>query len=541
MLLAEFFQIGPLPLNQMYGSYDPRLVVLSYLVAMFASFIALDIAGRLRDVSNTEAANLFWIVGGAIAMGSGIWTMHFVGMLSFSMPEMTMHYDIYWTGLSLLVAVFASGFALFLLKAREVNVKRLVVGGVILGLGIASMHYAGMQAMKIEMNVHYTIGLFILSIIIAITASEVALWLALKTNQVVLKYRTRLKLISAAIMGVAICGMHYTGMMATVFTPIPGMTHIPSSLDPTILSMTIAGVTFVILSIAFLVSTYKEALNQQQLEKARQLGIEEVSASVLHNVGNVLNSVKVSAHLVSEKIEQTKLNDLENLQQLFAAHQNDLADYLTKDPQGKKIPAFINYLASYWNDEKKALANEISSLTKNIDHIKDIISMHQSLTRAKAKEIEHIVSLNDAMSEALMITGLNDYSKDILIEKDFEKLHPILVDKVKLLQIFVNLLMNAKDAVKETPQPKKLITLKCILHGKDRVLVQVIDNGVGISPENCKKMFSHGFTTKKTGHGYGLHTSALAANEMGGSIRAESEGAGKGAKITLELPYRLPK
>ena len=116
-------------------------------------YVALDITGRLRDVDNTKTSKTMWILGGAIAMGTGIWSMHFIGMLAFKIPDMRVHYDLFWTGLSVVVAIIASGFALFLLRSQDSNKIHLILGGVILGLAIASMHYVGMQAMTIHMHI----------------------------------------------------------------------------------------------------------------------------------------------------------------------------------------------------------------------------------------------------------------------------------------------------------------------------------------------------------------------------------------------------
>ena len=171
-MLSEFFQLGPIPENQMTGTYNFSLVILSYLVAVLASYIALDFTGRLRDISNTKESSLMLLLGGSIAMGLGIWSMHFIGMLSFTMPMMAMHYNSFWTILSMLIAIMASGFALFLLKTKTLNILHLAAGGVVLGLAIASMHYTGMEAMKTEMNLRYLPNLFILSIVIAIFAGS---------------------------------------------------------------------------------------------------------------------------------------------------------------------------------------------------------------------------------------------------------------------------------------------------------------------------------------------------------------------------------
>ena len=218
------------------------------MVAVFASYIALDLTGRLRDRNNTQMSSLLWLIGGAVAMGAGIWSMHFIGMLSFKIPGIVLQYDLLWTSLSLVVAILASGFALFLLKASLINIIHLVTGGIILGLAIASMHYTGMAAMLITLNIRYLPGLFLLSILVAVVASEAAIWMALKSNTVILRLRSRIKFASAIIMGLAICGMHYTGMAASIFTACATpVFNDGQGLDPTILSMAIAAITFVIL------------------------------------------------------------------------------------------------------------------------------------------------------------------------------------------------------------------------------------------------------------------------------------------------------
>src|SRR5437868_4693245 len=133
-MLANFFQLSSIPSNQLFGFFDPNLVFLSYLVAVFSSYIALDITGHLRDFTTSKIALNLWVLGGAFAMGAGIWSMHFVGMLAFSLPGMQMGYDSFWTLLSLIIAIFASGFALNLLKVQTVRPIHLALGGIILGL-----------------------------------------------------------------------------------------------------------------------------------------------------------------------------------------------------------------------------------------------------------------------------------------------------------------------------------------------------------------------------------------------------------------------
>lgn len=498
-MLTEFFQSIPLPTNRLFGIYDPRLVVLSYMVSVFASYIALDLTRRLRDRTNTKISSLLWLLGGSIAMGSGIWAMHFIGMLSFTIPSLTLEYDLFWTGISLLVAILASGFALFLLKASLINTIHLVGGGVILGLAIASMHYTGMEGMLITLNIRYLPGLFFISILIAIIASEAAIWLALKSNKVIARLHTRIKFISAIIMGLAICGMHYTGMAASVFTPLCGPSVLAGKggvLDPTILAMAIAAITFVILGIAFFASSYKEAMNQQQFEEARQLGMAEISSSVLHNVGNVLNSVNVSANMVSEKLASSQLSNLEKLSTLLNEHKHDLTAFLTTDPKGSKIVDFVNHLNDYREKEQIFLVNEINVLLKNIVLIKDIIGSQQALT--KSVGLESLISINELMDEALLITGLH-FNKEIKIEKNYGKFSAVITDKVKLLQVLTNLLRNTKDALMESSHQDKLLIIRTAVVNKDKVIIELIDNGIGIEAKKFKQNFLLWLYYKKIG------------------------------------------
>lgn len=520
------------------GQYDPRLVLLSYLVAVFASYIALDFTGRLRDLDNTSFTTTLWLVGGSIAMGCGIWSMHFIGMLSFTIPGLTLRYDLFWTALSLFVAISASAFALFLLMKSVVNVIHLIAGGVILGLAIASMHYTGMEAMLITLNIRYLPGLFFISIIVAIAASEAAIWLALKSNTVVLRLRTRIKIISSLIMGLAICGMHYIGMAASVFTPLCyATTEVKGSLDPTFLSIIVAVLTFIVLCVAFLSSIYKESLNQERFEKARQLGMAELSASVLHNVGNVLNSVNISAEEILAKNSDSKSAELKKLCVLLNEHEDNLTEFFKADPRGLKTLYFLNQLAKYWEDEHQYTCAEAKSLIKNIQAVKNIITTHQDLS--KVIGTEQSVKVSDLVEEALLVSGFAA-RRDITVVRQYGIIGVVVINKVKLMQVIVNLLRNAKDSLLESTNDKKTLTIKTELQNNNIIYIEISENGVGISPSNINKIFNYGFTTKKLGHGFGLNSSAIAINELGGKINVASEGLGKGATFSLSIPFKRP-
>lgn len=268
-MLENFFQLTPIDYTRvMSGHFNVMLVLLSYIVAVFASYVALDVAGRLR--TQTETSHTFtWLLCGAFAMGAGIWSMHFVGMLAFEM-HMTMTYNPILTAISLFVAILASALGLYLFKNINKPAWFPILGGVFVGFGIAAMHYIGMAAME-NVIIRYHISLFVVSIIIAVFASEAALGLVVLSNRGSLKHRIRLKVSSALVMGAAICGMHYIGMAAAVFyMPTVPLTAAPyPSIDPTILAMVITLVTIIIMGIAISTATYRQLLSNV-LEKERK-------------------------------------------------------------------------------------------------------------------------------------------------------------------------------------------------------------------------------------------------------------------------------
>src|SRR5690349_9996985 len=199
----------------MIGSYDYRLVALSIVIAVFASYAALDLGGRTTAASGR--VRLAWLGGGAIAMGVGIWSMHYIGMLAFSLPVPVL-YDWPTVLLSLIAAVFASAVALFVVSRETMGWPRALAGSAIMGGGIATMHYTGMAAMRLPAMCSYEPQLVILSVVLAILISLVALWLTFRLREDV-KGSFLWKVGTAVVMGAAIPVMHYTGMAAARFTP----------------------------------------------------------------------------------------------------------------------------------------------------------------------------------------------------------------------------------------------------------------------------------------------------------------------------------
>ncbi len=283
-----------------------------------------------------------------------------------------------------------------------------------------------------------------------------------------------------------------------------------------------------------------EAAQQQLISSARQVGMAEVANNVLHNIGNVLNSVNVSASLINEKISESPLSNLTQVSFLLTEHKDNLAKFLTEDKRGMYLPDYLIALADYWKNEKGFILKELTTLSENVDHIKSIVTTQQSLSGNSSFTQEVDIAL--LIEDALKITGMDIHNKfGITFRKEYSNLDPVITDKAKLMQILVNLIRNSKDALLESSNPEKILTLKISLNSHNNFIIEVADNGVGISPENLKNIFHHGFTTKKHGHGFGLHSCALAAKEMHGSLHVHSDGPGKGATFRLELPFRTSR
>jgi PAS domain S-box-containing protein len=276
-----------------------------------------------------------------------------------------------------------------------------------------------------------------------------------------------------------------------------------------------------------------EKLNKQLVEASRQAGMAEVATSVLHNVGNVLNSVNVSSSLVSENLKKSKAVNLSKVAALLREHALDLGAFLTNDPKGKQLPDYLAELAEHLAGERTSAIEELAHLQKNIEHIKEIVAMQQSY--ANISGVSETVQVSDLVEDALRMNGSALVRHDVEAIREFEAVPPITVEKHKVLQILVNLIRNAKYACDAAGGPDKRLTVR-VTNGDNRVRIAIIDNGIGIPPENLTRIFNHGFTTRKDGHGFGLHSGALAAKELGGLLRVRSEGAGKGAMFILELP-----
>jgi PAS domain S-box-containing protein len=281
-----------------------------------------------------------------------------------------------------------------------------------------------------------------------------------------------------------------------------------------------------------------ERVHKQLLTASRQAGMAEVATNVLHNVGNVLNSVNVSASMVSERIKRSKCTGLGKVAALFTEYAADLATFMS-GPKGRHVPAYLTELANELVAERDAAVAELTALRSNVEHIKEIVAMQQGYARLGG--VTDTVDVRVLVDDSLRMNEGAFNRHGVTIVRDFEDVPPVRVDKHKVLQILVNVIRNAKYACSEAKGGgERRVTVR-VRASTSAVLVAVIDTGVGIPRENLDRIFSYGFTTRAEGHGFGLHSSALAARELGGTLRAESPGPGMGATFTLTLPLAAPE
>jgi len=279
-----------------------------------------------------------------------------------------------------------------------------------------------------------------------------------------------------------------------------------------------------------------ELVHQELLASARRAGMAEIATGVLHNVGNVLNSINVSATLASDRMRQSKISELTRATQLIEKHADDLGTFITVDSKGKQFPHFLKLLATHLVDERDDILKELELLTSMVNHVKTIVSTQQSY--AGVSGVIETVDVDTLLEDAMKLNSASFDRHHITVIKDCETIPKVRLDKQKVLQILMNLIKNAKDAIADGPnQIERTLTLRTLVTDHDTLQVCITDNGLGIPSENLTRIFSHGFTTKKTGHGFGLHSCANAAIELGGSLAASSDGLGRGATFILELPY----
>jgi two-component system, LuxR family, sensor kinase FixL len=293
------------------------------------------------------------------------------------------------------------------------------------------------------------------------------------------------------------------------------------------------------LSSAEMRTRYAELRDTQRalVEASRKAGMADVATSVLHNIGNVLNSANVSARLLSEQVKKSPRGGLSKALALLSAQPKPGA-FLDEDERGKKLLPYLSLLDEKLTEEHVALSEELSALGRHIEHLKAVVNDQLAAARNRHQKLvlEH-VPLDELVRDAVELSEVKN-RPGVTLVYELESFS-IEIDRHKFTQVLVNLVRNASDSLLSAARPG-VITLRTFRTQDGRALISVEDTGVGVSEEHKGLIFNHGFTTKETGNGYGLHHSACVAIELGGTLSCLSRGVGMGATFTLELPLRQP-
>jgi signal transduction histidine kinase len=281
-----------------------------------------------------------------------------------------------------------------------------------------------------------------------------------------------------------------------------------------------------------------ESVEQELIQTARRAGMAEVATGVLHNVGNVLNSINVSASVLGRKLRESEVASLGMVSEFIRPHLADLGSFLSSDERGRAIGPFLVELSGCLAEEQKLMLAELNSMVQGLDHIKNVVSQQQR--HAKEGTVREKVSLVALIDEAIAIHQGAAGDKGVEIVKQIEFTGSVAIDKHRVLQILINLLSNARRAVLASGDPCKRIVVEVreatATAGQRALRFQVSDNGVGIHGDDLTRIFNHGFTTHPDGHGFGLHSAFNAAREMSGDLWVQSDGAGKGSVFTMVIP-----
>jgi signal transduction histidine kinase len=286
-----------------------------------------------------------------------------------------------------------------------------------------------------------------------------------------------------------------------------------------------------------------DKVNKQLLDTSRQAGMAEVATGVLHNVGNVLTSVNVSANVIRDKVAQSRVANLAKASDMIQAHKGDLSTFLTTDQKGRQLPGYFSILAKELAEENATIASELGNLARGIEHIKQVVQLQQDM--ATSSTFCQFADPSILMEDALRINLVSLERHKIEIIREMQDLGELQLDTHKVLQVLINLISNSKNALKRTELGgDRRIVLRLTTIDRDSrrfVRFEVADTGIGIPQENLSRIFTHGFTTHATGHGFGLHASANVAREMGGTLTVSSKGSGRGATFVLEIPVAPAK
>ena len=276
----------------------------------------------------------------------------------------------------------------------------------------------------------------------------------------------------------------------------------------------------------------RRELQQQLRDASHEAGMAEVATGVLHSVGNVLNSLGVSASQVQSRLRASRVGNVERIATLLVEQGDNVGTFLATDVRGRQTLGYLAQLAEHLRAENQGLQTETQAIIAHVGHIRTIVAAQQ--TYARRGGVIEPVDVAELVDNAVAIHFA--MSADVTIKRDYAPSPSPMLDRHKLLQILGNLLSNARHALKERTDGERTLTLRIRDDASQRLVIEVEDSGIGIPADVLRHLFEFGFTTKKEGHGFGLHSSAILAQELGGDLRGYSDGAGRGARFVLRLP-----
>jgi signal transduction histidine kinase/CheY-like chemotaxis protein len=503
------------------GHYEPTLVVVSILVAVYASYTALSLAERVRH--SHGRATYWWMGGGAFAMGSGIWAMHFIGMQAFRLP-FPVGYDVAMTFVSWLLPVLASLLALSQISRpaprATPQVTHLAISAVLMGMGINAMHYTGMAAMRMRPGIEYDPLLFALSVVIAIGASAGALWLAFH-----LRHRMRhaglAQFAAAVVMGGAIVGMHYTGMEAAHFAPGSLCLEADIGISQDLLTAMVTVTALLLLTIATLVAVYDSRL-------------EDRSRILAASLATSAERQTLYLHEQKARVEAERLSDMKD--EFLSTLSHELRTPLNA------MLGWAQLLMDGGKDEKMLLRG-LQTIERNARAQSQLIEDMLDMSRLIAGKIRIEVDRSwpsDFIAAAVETVRPTAMAKGVRLETLIEShAGPLAVDAGRLQQVMTNLLSNA---IKFTPAGGAVrISSK---RAQDAIVIEVSDTGIGIKPEFLPHVFDRfrqadsSSTRRHGGLGLGLSIAQQLVELQGGQLTAASAGEGQGATFTLTMPLQ---
>jgi NO-binding membrane sensor protein with MHYT domain/nitrogen-specific signal transduction histidine kinase len=559
----------------LHGIYDIRLVLFSIAIAMLTAYTTLDLAIRVTDAKSQE--KWWWLLGGAIAMGIGIWAMHFIAMLAFSLP-IPINYDWLTVLISVLPAIFASRLALYLVSQPKLSILRLLSGSLVMGTGISAMHYIGMAAIRLPAEMSYDLSIVAISIAIAILISLVALWLGfnLKANSTVTGRFLRIG--SAILMGAAIPSMHYTGMMATHFSVVKSVEFSTVDAAATYWMAEIIGLfTLLLLGWTLLTSFFNEQLSVQLVKTADLKENEERLKQALQKQ-EALAALAESRSVAMLALQKSQLQFLQaekmsSLGQIVAgvAHEinnpanfiygnlfhteiylRELLELINSYQQNYPEPVFAvqTQLESidlpFLLEDLPKLLDSMQTGAERIKHIVESLRNFSRLDEAQLKAVDIHEGLNSTL---LILQNRISYAQNnrpaILVIKEYGNLPLVNCYPGQLNQVFFNILTNAIDVLEEKLVNLKLnssftplIRIKTIVNKVGWISIQIFDNGYGITEDAQNKIYDPFFTTKPVGQGTGLGLSIsyqIVVKTHGGRLNCISA-KGQGTTFQIELP-----